>query len=151
MMWNFFRTRSWQAHRRFSRLILVVLLAASALIKAETVHPGIKVALQPDLTAIAVIDNARFTPGKDSVECTLRSSLKVEAPGADPDKRGHSTDARVRHYRVNRLRPAGKVQRIYRRNIASAVAEGVFNRPGSIPGAQAVYNVGKAEEGRLNS
>jgi hypothetical protein len=150
-MWNFFRTRSWQAHRRFSRLILVVLVAAPAPIKAETVHPDIKVALQPELTAIAVIDNLRFTPNADSVERSLRSSLKVEAPGADPYKRGYSTDARVRHYRFYRLRPAGKVQRIYRGNIASAVVEGVYNGPGSIPGAEAVYNDGKAKNGRLKS
>ena len=142
-MWNFFITRSWQAHRRFSRLILVVLLAASAPTKAETVHPDIKVALQPELTAIAVIGKVRLTSNADSVECSLRGSLKVEAPGADPDRRWYSTDARVRHYRFNRLRPAGKVQRIYRGNIASAVVEGVLNGPGSIPGS--------AENGRLKS
>ncbi len=150
MIWDFFRTRSWQAHRWFFRLILIVLLMASASIGAEAIHLVNKMALPPRQASIAFIDNIRIPPDADSVEFSPRSSLNVAAPGADLEEPGYNPGGRVQHYCFNRLPPAVKVQLINRGNIASAGLEGIWKGPGSMLNSLAVYAGGKAD-GRMKS
>lgn len=110
-------------------------------------HPlCIKVALQAGQTAIAVNDNVRIhPPNATGVEFSPRSSLNVGTPGAGLVEPGYNPDGRVRHYRLNRLPPAGKVQLIHRGNIASVVFEGNLKRSVSILSFAAVYADGKAD------
>ncbi len=70
---------------------------------------------------------------------TLRSSLTVKAPGVELELLGDTAEGRVRHYRINRLPPDGKVQLNYEGDIASEGTKGSFDMPESVLRSDGVY------------
>ena len=75
----------------------------------------------------------------DSTVFSLRSSLSVKAHGVELETLDNSADGRVRHYRINRLPPDGKVQLSYEGKITSEGTKGTFDMPESVLGSDGVY------------
>jgi len=136
---KFHTGKSWQAHKGYPWLILIILLTVSANIRAETIHHELHVKLQPEQARISVIDYVQFPMNTDSAVFSLRSSLTVNAPGVELELLGDTAEGRVRHYRINRLPPDRKVQLYYQGNIASDGTKGTFDMPESVLSSGGVY------------
>jgi hypothetical protein len=136
---KFHSSRSWQAHIGYPWLILIIILTVSADIEAETIHHELHVKLQPAQGRISVIDYVQFPMNTDSTVFSLRSSLSVKAPGVELESLGNTADSRMRHYRINRLPPDGKVQLSYEGKITSEGTKGTFDMPESVLGSDGVY------------
>ena len=136
---KFHSSRSWQSHIGYPWLILIIILTVSADIGAETIHHELHVKLQLAQARISVIDYVQFPMNTGSTVFSLRSSLSVKAPGVELETLGNTADGRVRHYRINRLPPDGKVQLSYEGKITSEGTKGTFDMPEAVLGSDGVY------------
>ncbi len=131
--------KSWQTHIGYPWLVLIILMAVSANIRAETIHHELHVKLQPEQARISVRDHVQFPMNTDSAVFSLHSSLTVTATGVELEVLGDAAEGRMRHYRINRLPPDGKVQLYYQGNISSEGSKGAFDMPESVLGPDGVY------------
>ena len=89
--------------------------------------------MMPNHVDVALVINL-WPPGYATITGNSRhNGLTLSIPAAEREILDQGTDCRVQHYRVKRLSVDGKVQPVYRGNIASAVTRVVFNVPESIP------------------
>ena len=126
--------RFWQgqSHKVSLWLFLVLILTASNIFAAETLHHDLHVKLQPADGSISVIDNIQFPAGTVSAEFTLRKGLTVKADGVELSSIKQSSNSHLQHYRINRPPPDGKVQLSYEGKIVSAGTDGPFDMPESV-------------------
>ena len=128
-----------RCHKKSLWLFLILILTASDIFAAETIHHNLHVKLRPVEASISVTDVVQLPAGSDIVEFSLRNSLTVTASGVELSLLGESEDGRLRHYRINRLPADGKVQLSYKGRIVSGKIEKPFDMPDAVLNTENVY------------
>ena len=124
-------------------LTLVPGFTVSTVQAAETIHHPIHhqlhVKLHPTENSISVNDSIQLPAGTDSTEFSLRNGLTVKAVGVELSLLGESDTGHLRHYRINRLPPDGKLLLSYEGKIVSEKTVGPFDMPESILDTENIY------------
>jgi len=127
-------------HKKTHWLFLILILTASDIFAAETIHHELHVKLRPADASISVSDSVQLPAGTDTAEFSLRNGLTVKVTGAELSLLGESATGQLRHYRMNRLPADGMVQLSYEGKIDSGgIKEPPFDMPEAVLNTEYVY------------